>query len=147
MAKEVFKAKVSWDKKSVACTAEARGMHVKIDEPESLGGTDTGMNPVELLLSALGGCVTISLLVFAPKFDVNIQDCYVTLEGDLDPDGFLGKNPAVRKGFSHIRFTIHLKTDSPRENVQKLYDHFEKNCPVADTLQGVPISGVYQLNS
>lgn len=147
MAKEVFKATVSWDKKSVACTAEARGLRVQIDEPEALGGTNTGMNPVELLLSALGGCVTISLLTFAPKFKVNIQDCRVELEGDLDPDGFLGKNPAARVGMSHIRFTIHLKTDSPREKVQELYDYFETHCPVADTLQGVPISGVYRIDA
>lgn len=147
MAKEVFKATVNWDKQGVACTAEARGLQVKMDEPEGLGGTNTGMNPVELLLSALGGCVTISLLTFAPKFDVKIQDCRVELEGDLDPDGFLGKNPAARVGVSHVRFTIHLKTDAPREKVQQLYDYFEKHCPVADTLKGVPISGVYKIDA
>ena len=37
-------------------TATSTHHTITVDEPESLGGTDKGPNPVELLLDALGSC-------------------------------------------------------------------------------------------
>jgi uncharacterized OsmC-like protein len=144
LAKEVFKAKVNW-KKGFVCTADARGFQLTMDEPTYLGGTDLAMNPVEVLLSALGGCLTISAAAFAPACNVRLLDFSVEVEGDLDLDGFLGKNPEVRKGFSHIRYRMYIKSDAPAGSVEKLVKMIEKNCPVSDTLKGVSISGDYQL--
>ena len=145
MAKEVFTSKVSWEK-GLACEAEVRGFKVGIDEPAELGGTNTGMNPVEMILSALGGCITICAAAFAPACKVSLQDFTVDVEGDLDPDGFMGKNPNVRKGFSDIRFKMYIKSDSPAENIAKLVTMIENICPVSDTLKGVPVSGSYQVD-
>ena len=80
MAKEVFKAKVNW-KKGLVCIADARGFQLTMDEPAYLGGTDLSMNPVEVLLSALGGCLTISAAAFAPACKVNLLDVSVEVEG------------------------------------------------------------------
>lgn len=144
MATEVFKAQVKWQQ-GLVCEAEARGFKVKMDEPPELGGSNTAMNPVEMLLSALGGCVTICAAAFAPACKVKLADFYVEVEGDLDPDGFLGKNPNVRKGFSDIRFTMYIKSDSPQENIDALVKMIEKTCPVSDTLKGVAVSGTYKM--
>jgi len=38
---------------------EARGFKIIIDEPESLGGTNDGANPVEYVLGALAGCLNV----------------------------------------------------------------------------------------
>jgi len=146
LAKEVFKAKVNW-KSGLACEADARGFKITMDEPPELGGTNTAMNPVELLLSALGGCITICAAAFAPAYRVNLIDFSVELEGDLDPDGFMGKNPNVRTGFSDIRFKIHIKTDSPQGNVARLVEAIKKVCPVSDTLKGVAVTGDYELET
>jgi uncharacterized OsmC-like protein len=137
---------VNWQS-GLACEADARGFKVTMDEPAELGGTNTSMNPVELLLSALGGCITICAAAFAPACKVNLIDFSVDLEGDLDPDGFLGKNPNVRTGFSDIRYKMHIKTDSPKENVERLVKAIKKVCPVSDTLKGVPVSGDYELEA
>ena len=60
----------------------------------------------------------------------------------MDPDGFLGKNPEVKVGFSAIRYKIKYKTNSPQENVEKLMELVKSRCPVSDTLiSGVPVSG------
>jgi uncharacterized OsmC-like protein len=116
-----------------------------MDEPKELGGGDQAMNPVELLLSSLGGCITICAVAFAPTCGVRLDGFRVDLEGDLDPDGFMGKREDVRTGFQHIRFTMNITSSSPEENVRKLVKMIKSRCPVSDTLQGVRIDGDFTL--
>lgn len=120
-------------KENVLVEAEARGHKVIIDEPENLGGTDKGMNPVELLLSALGACQSIVARTYAKKFEINLQNFWVELEGDIDLDGFFGKSD-VRPGFSGIRYTFHIETDAPEEKIEAYKVFIEAHCPVGDTI-------------
>lgn len=145
MANLVFRSVVNWTGEKVRCEAESRGHKLIIDEPTKAGGTNQGQTPVELLLAALGSCITITATTFARKARVELQEFAVELEGDLDPDGFLGKNPEVKVGFSDIRYKIKYRTDSPPENVEKLMEIVKNRCPVSDTLiSGVSVSGVWE---
>ncbi|RDW21404.1 peroxiredoxin [Oceanobacillus arenosus] len=90
------------------------------------------MNPVELLLSSLGACQSIGTRTYAKKFEINIQNFWVELEGDIDLDGFLGKSD-VRPSFSDIR-KFHIETDASEEKVQKYKEFIEAHCPVGDTI-------------
>ncbi|GAQ24420.1 MULTISPECIES: OsmC family protein [Tepidanaerobacter] len=146
MAVNTVKAKADW-KSGTLVECAARNFKVTVDEPISDGGTDTAMNPVELLLCALGGCMSIVASSFAPKFNVDLKGFSVELEGDIDPDGFTGKNPNVRKGFSEIRYKMHIVSDSPKENIDRLYKFIETHCPVKDTLAGVPVVGTYEVKA
>ena len=51
-----------------------RDFKIRMDEPQNLGGTDTGMNPVEALLAALGSCVTIVAAAFAKAHKIDLQN-------------------------------------------------------------------------
>lgn len=118
----------------------SRSFKFLLDEPENLGGTDKGMSPMEAVLCALGGCQTICAFTFAKDQSINLKDFFVELEGDLDTDGFLGKNPNVRNGFSEIRFTMHFNTDDSKDRLEKFADYIESHCPVGDSLNnGVPL--------
>ena len=46
---------------------EAGGHTVVADEPENLGGTDTGPTPYDYLLAALGGCTAMTLRMYADR--------------------------------------------------------------------------------
>lgn len=112
---------------------KSRGMRVFFDEPEEMGGSNEGMNPVEMLLNSLGACQVITAKTYAPRFGVNIKNIWVEVEGDLDLDGFKGV-PGVKPGFTEIRFIMNFVTDSPEENVKQLAKEVEAHCPVGSTL-------------
>lgn len=140
-----FKAQAKKTPKGLQVETTARNFKIIMDEPEELGGTNTGMNPVEALLCALGACQTIVAYAFAEGHGINLQDFEVKLAGDLDPDGFLGLAD-VRKGFQEIRFEMHFETDATQEQIEKFADFIEATCPVGDCLaKGVKLvkSGVF----
>ena len=140
MAKATFKATSRKLAAGLAVENTTRDFKMIMDEPESLGGTDKGMNPVEALLCALGSCQCIVAAAFARAQGVQFDDLWVDVEGDLDPDGFLKGKPGVRPGFEEIRFTLHMETDEPEEKVNEFAAFVASRCPVEDTLvNGTPV--------
>lgn len=129
-----FKAKATKLPEGMQVETKSRNFKIYIDEPKSLGGTDTAMNPVEVVLAALGGCQAIVAAAFAKAHKVTFEDFYVEVEGDIDLDGFMGKSD-VRPGYQEIRYTMHFKTNEPREKIEKFVKFIERTCPVGDTIE------------
>lgn len=111
----------------------ARSFKFLLDEPAELGGSDAGMNPVEAVLCALGACQSIVAAAFAQHQNFHFEEVHVELEGDLDPDGFMGLAD-VRNGFQEIRYTIHFKTQESQEKAEAFAAFMESRCPVGDCL-------------
>jgi uncharacterized OsmC-like protein len=139
-----FKATAKKSPEGLQVAAESRGFKILFDEPEDLGGTNTAMNPVEALLCTLGACQTIVASAFAAAHDVTFEEFHVELEGDLDPDGFMGLAD-VRNGFQEIRFVMHFKSEEPKEKLEEFAKFIESACPVGDCLSNgvkLVLSGV-----
>ena len=105
-----------------------------IDEPATLGGDDTGANPVEHLLAALGACQVISYQVWAAKLGLALDGITVDLTGDLDVRGFFGVDEQVRPGFNTIHVDAHLTGPETPEAYRELTALVERHCPVLDVL-------------
>lgn len=119
---------------------EARGHKVKLDEPISGGGTDKGMNPVEMLLGSIAACQTITTAIYAESMGIKIDDLSIEVEGDMDSAGFMGY-AKFRPGYTNIRSHIKIKSDADPAMVQQLIDLVEIRCPVEDSVKnGVDIS-------
>ncbi|WP_300384285.1 OsmC family protein [Clostridium sp.] len=128
-----FKATAKKLPEGLQVETNSRGFKIIMDEPEDLGGTNAAMNPVEALLCALGACQTIVASAFASAHEFEFEEFHVELEGDLDPDGFMGLAD-VRSGFQEIRFVMHFKTNEPKEKVEAFAKFIENTCPVGDCL-------------
>lgn len=133
MAKEIFKSTATL-LEGVTVECVSRDHKFTLDEPVELGGADKGMNPCEALLAALGACKCIVASAFAKAHGIDIQDLKIEVEGDLDPDGFLGKNKGVKVGFMEIRTKVNIKSSSSEEDIKKFVDFVDNTCPIADTL-------------
>ncbi|SMO53105.1 OsmC family protein [Melghirimyces algeriensis] len=138
MAQVTFTSDVNWSGQGVLSTAHIGDKVVTIDEPESLGGTDQAPNPVEYILASLGGCINVIVVMLADQHNVILNGISVHVEGDLDLDGFMEKDPNVRPGFQQIRYRIEIDSPSPSHQIEELIKHAERICPVKDTLRGVP---------
>lgn len=128
-----FKATTRKLPEGLAVESEAHGFRLVADEPPALGGTDKGMNPVEMLLCALGSCQAIVASFFSRQAGVKLEGFRVDVEGDMDPAGFMGIGGA-RPGLQEVRYKMYFKTDSPHENVEKLVEMIRTRCPVGDSV-------------
>ena len=121
--------------------AALRDHKVTVDEPASLGGTDKGPNPVELILAALGTCQEITYRAYAAALGVPLDGVRVELAGDLDLRGFFAVDESVRPGYQGIRGTVHLTSSASRESLEQLRQAVNAHCPVLDIIANpVPVA-------
>src|SRR5690606_9963196 len=59
------------------------------DEPASLGGADTGMDPIAMLLASLGSCTVITLRMYADRkgWPLTAAKVRLTLQRQSEPAG------------------------------------------------------------
>ncbi len=139
MANMTFSGKADLESISgLKVNCEARGKQFVLDEPEALGGTDIGMNPIEALLAALGACKCIVAKMSADKMGIKLDSISVECHGVLDPAGFTGSNPEAKIGLSNIESVYTIKTSASEEEIKKLVDFVDTHCPVNDTIQNPP---------
>lgn len=111
-----------------------------VDEPESLGGTDKGPNPVELVLAALGTCQEITYRAYAAAMGIPVDNVSVTVEGDIDLRGFFAVDESVRPGYGAMRGTVHIESSASAEQIEQLRGAVNAHCPVLDIITNqVPV--------
>jgi uncharacterized OsmC-like protein len=147
MGKCLFKAKSTWKRGTRSeitvdsmlaggqeMSPAPRRFTVSVDEPPFLGGVDAAPNPVEVLLSALAGCVTAGLATNADMFGVPIDALSIDLEADVDARGMLGHDKTVRNGVTAIRYTVTIQSPASEEQVRRVKETIDRKSPVRDTL-------------
>ena len=122
----------------------SRGHEITIDEPESMGGSDEGMNPVEITLASLAGCLSITSAFLANKMKVDINELSIEVEGEINEQAMTSTE--VDSGFKEIRYNLKIDSDSSEDKIKKLYQRIEDYCPVSDTLErAIEVKGDYQI--
>ena len=108
-----------------------------IDEPPSLLGQDTAVNPSEAVLAALGSCLSVGIHANAVMQGITLTKLELELEGDINITGVwgIGDLSEKRLGFTDIRVKVNLEGDANREELEDLVAHSNSWSPVANTLR------------
>jgi putative redox protein len=102
---------------------DVNGRHTIItDEPASLGGSDSGPAPHELLPAALAACISTMIVLYAQRRGWELEDVRVDVDYDTD---------ATPRRFG---VTIHLPEDLTGEQTRRL-KRVAETCPVRRALE------------
>ncbi len=132
-----FRADVKWEGHP-AMHAKTGKHELILDEVAAAGGTDKGPNPLQYLLSSLGGCFIAMGRLVASEMGLKIDGIRCLVEGDLNPDGLHAKDPKVRPGLLAIRMKLETKTAEPKDKMASWLIQVEARCPVKNCLT-VPV--------
>lgn len=123
MRDKTLSVEASWEG-GYRCTVSARQFRIRIDEPESAGGGDTGPQPSEVFLASLAGCFTLALYHVAKKRHLDLPDITVTATGTYQGPGF-----------AHLALAVTSSAD--REVIEPLIEPAKRVCYVSNTLRDV----------
>lgn len=119
------------------------------DHPAELLGTNHGPSSVELLLAALGHCISSGWATYGAVLGVSIDELRVDVEGDIDLQGMLNlpEPGAVPPGFQSIRVTYHVRSDAQLEQLEQVAKMAEDLSPTRHSLRAVEFSSRLELES
>ena len=137
MANSIIEGKASI-KEGMKVKCEAGKHMFYCDEPVPVGGSDAGMNPLEAFLCALGACKTIIARIAGKKMKIAFDELEVVCRGTIDFDGIKGINPSAKKGINNIESIYTFKSSASKEELEKLAEYVDINCPVMDTVINSP---------
>ena len=101
-------------------TVSVRDHAFPVDEPEANGGEDAGPTPHDLYDSALGACKAMTVLWYANRKQIPVEDIRVTVDRD---------DSAERQGIYRLRVTLAVTGALSDAQRQELLNVAEK-CPV-----------------
>lgn len=136
-----FTSVTTWEDGARASTT-ARSFKLATDEPAPLGGTDGAIDPMELLLAAVGTCLTIGWVTHAVRRGIDFRDLRIEVEGSYDLRGYLGIDEGVRPGFDAVRYTVHVDTDADERTLEEIRAAAEVGSPMLDNVaDATPLTG------
>ncbi|WP_333834716.1 OsmC family protein [Rubrimonas sp.] len=140
-AKGSFSAKTVWTGGAQAVTS-ARSFTIRTDEPAPLGGMDAHIDPMELLLAALGSCLAIGWATHAKLRGVEFTGLEITVNAPFDLRGYLAIDPSVRPGFGELSYTVKVESDANPAVLEEIRQAAEIGSPMFDNIKNMtPVSG------
>ncbi|MBL7831741.1 MAG: OsmC family protein [Saprospiraceae bacterium] len=106
-----------------------QGLSMLMDASEDLGGHNTGFRPMQLLLTALGGCTSIDVLLILKKQRQEITDFSVEVDGEREK---INDYSLFRNINLHFKISGRVSLEKAERAVSM---SLEKYCSVAKTLE------------
>ena len=114
------------------CDVTAGDFTIAVDEPVSVGGTNEGPQPTELLLASLSSCFTLAVAHAAGKRGIELSHLQVEVTGTYDGPRFSALEIRVDAGCD----------DSVKE---RLLEAAARVCYVSNTIRDAPELSVVAL--
>ncbi|MCL9816345.1 OsmC family protein [Natronocalculus amylovorans] len=115
-------------------TVHTQTFQIEGDEPEQILGERTAPNAVELLLAALGSCLTVGYAANAAAMGIELNDLRFEMDGDVDLRGFLGLSDSVRPGYDELTCRTYIDADASESELTALRERVESTSPLMDII-------------
>ena len=100
------------------------GLTLEADGAEAIGGHNLGMRPMQMVLSALGSCSAIDVILILRKQRQQLEDIHLTITAESEKD----KTPSLFTDI-HIHYQLYGPLDDKK--VKRAVDlSMEKLCSV-----------------
>ncbi len=109
------------------------------DEPAARGGEDAGPTPLQLVLSGLCACETVTMRRLSQKIRLAVDGFEIAARAVIDTRGRSGDD-RIPAHFLRVEVRARVVTAEPEERVQRLKELVERHCPVATLLQAAPLA-------
>ncbi len=111
-----------------------RDFEIVSDSPPDFAGYDLGPGSPELLLGALGSCLTHTYLIQAADLGIPLDSLEVEITAQLDPRaGLVGKGHSIFP--EGLTYTVHIESPASAAETERLREAVERACPVLNFLQ------------
>jgi uncharacterized OsmC-like protein len=115
------------------------------DHPPQFAADDNGPAPVEVLLVALGGCLTGGVAAVAQQRGIQLHSVKATIAGEHDLRGILGADSEVPNRFGGIKVSYTIDADATPEEIEALVAQSVKRSAVFDALTN-PVDVAVEVN-
>jgi uncharacterized OsmC-like protein len=113
---------------------------VIVDQPANAGGTDAGPTPLDYLLVSVAGCIGTIARIMAMQKRIALRSMKITIEGDINTDGLLGKPTDDPVGYKEIRILADIDSDMTAEEKEAFIHDVDARCPVSfNLLNNTPV--------
>lgn len=136
-----MKATVRWVNNAMFLGESGSGHTVVMDGPESNGGRNLGLRPMEMLLIGTGGCSSFDVVSILRKARQDVTDCEVAMEATR-----ADAVPAVFESI-HMHFKVTGKNLSEKQVEKAVKLSADKYCSASIMLSsaGVKITHTFEV--
>ena len=136
-----MKATVKWLDNAMFVGESGSGHSVVMDGPESAGGRNMGVRPMEMLLLGMGGCSTFDVVSILKKSRQAVRDCKVDIEAERADEV-----PAVFTAI-HLKFIVSGNQLKEKQVERAVSLSAEKYCSASIMMEnaGVKITHSYEI--
>lgn len=129
-----WSARVRWDG-GLSAKVYCRNHSWTVGQPASFDLKDESPSAVELLLSALGGCLSMTFQILASRRGVKIDEMEITLGGKINNIFvFLGSEKDGHSGFDEITGAAYVSSMADEGELEEIWKEALRVSPVMTTL-------------
>ena len=119
---------------SFATPVLAGSHRLLIDEPESLGGSDLGPTPYDLLAGSLAACTTLTIQMYAQRKKWPLEEVVVEVKHSHRHKIDCEESVEIEKKIDHFEKIIYFEGELSDDQINRLKD-IANRCPVHRTLE------------
>jgi putative redox protein len=136
-----MKATVKWVDNAMFLGESGSGHSVVMDGPESAGGRNMGIRPMEMLLIGMGGCASFDVMSILQKSRQQVTDCRAELSAER-----ADAVPAIFTAI-HIHFVVSGKALKEKQVQRAVELSAEKYCSASIMMEkaDVKMSHSYEI--